>query len=220
MAQNKLAQFAELDTFQNVVQCIYRKEPFDHLFKGSWASGFFKNDNEIVLELGCGKGEYTVGMGRLDSSKNYLGFDLKGNRIWRGAKTAIDENLNNIGFIRGQLDKVCYFFAKDEISEIWITFPDPKPSKKDIRKRFTSPEMNERYRTFLKKDGRIHLKTDSEEMYAFTLETIALKAFTLHAHSPDIDIDYPDHTLLGIRTHYEKIWRAEGKPIRYICYSL
>jgi tRNA (guanine-N7-)-methyltransferase len=220
MAQNKMKQFAELDTFQNVVQCVFGKEATHHPMKGQWAKTFFKNEAEIVLELGCGKGEYTVAMGRMNKSGNYLGFDLKGNRIWRGAKTALQEGLENIGFIRGQLDKVTYFFDTNEISEIWITFPDPKPSKKDTRKRFTSPEMNERYRTFLKKGGKIHLKTDSVEMFEFTLETIASKGYNLHASSNNIDIDFPNHPLLDIRTHYEKIWRAEGKPIQYICYSL
>lgn len=219
MAKRKLQHFAEIETFPNVVQHMYGKENFDYPLKGRWAESFFGNGNPLVLELGCGKGEYSVGLARRHPERNYLGIDMKGNRIWRGAKTALEEGIRNVGFLRTQIDRVTNFFAPGEVSEIWITFPDPKPKKGDARKRFTSPEMVERYRRILQKDGLVHLKTDSDFNYRFTLETIHDNQFTLVRQSDDIDRDYPGEELLTIRTYYEMKFREKGMPIHYVCFK-
>ena len=203
MAKHKLQHFAELETFPNVIQHPFQKENFDHIIKGKWASDFFKNNHPITIELGCGKGEYTVELARIHPEKNFLGIDIKGNRIWRGAKTAHEEKMHNVGFIRTQIDRIENFFAPGEISEIWITFPDPKPKKGNARKRLTSKEMNAIYREILQPGGSIHLKTDSEFTHDFTREIIRENGFKIKRESHDIDKDYPGDELLRIRTYYE-----------------
>jgi tRNA (guanine-N7-)-methyltransferase len=218
MAKRKMQHFAELETFSNVIQYPFEKENFDHPLKGKWASEFFGNPHPIIIELGCGKGEYTVGLARKHPEFNYLGLDIKGNRIWRGAKTALEENLKNVGFIRSQVDRINNFFAKGEISGIWVTFPDPKPKKGNARKRLTSAEMTERYRSVLKPGGNIQLKTDSSFTYEFTLETIQENGFQLIRHSDDIDRDFPGDELLQIRTYYEQKFREQGFPIRFVSF--
>ena len=135
MGKNKLQHFAELDTFEHVIQFMYSEEDYDHPLKGKWNTDFFKNDQPITLEVGCGKGEYTVGLAKIHPDRNYIGLDLKGNRMWRGAKTALEDGMNNVGFLRTQADRILNFFAPGELAEIWVTFPDPKPKKGNARKR-------------------------------------------------------------------------------------
>lgn len=220
MPKRKLEHFRELETFSNVIQQPYYRENFDHPLKGKWGTEFFKNANPIVLELGCGKGEYSVGLARIHPDRNYIGIDIKGNRIWRGAKTALEEGLSNVGFIRTQVDRVANFFAPGEVAEIWVTFPDPKPKKGDARKRLTSKEMIECCRQILIPGGTISLKTDSTFNYDFTLETIRDNNYRLLRSSNDIDTDFPGDELLRIRTYYEMKFRGKGVRIHYICFSV
>jgi tRNA (guanine-N7-)-methyltransferase len=218
MAKNKLKHFAELDTFEHVIQHPYQKENFDHPLKGRWNGEFFKSPQPITLEVGCGKGEYTVGLARMHPERNFLGLDLKGNRIWRGARTALDEGMSNVGFIRSQAERIGNFFAPGELSEIWVTFPDPKPKKGDTRKRLTSIESNARYRDLLMPGGMVHLKTDSDFNVEFTLEVIRETEAELLRFSEDIDRDFPDDELVKIRTYYELMFRKKGVPIKLISY--
>jgi tRNA (guanine-N7-)-methyltransferase len=218
MAKHKLRNFAELETFSNVIQHMFLDADYDHTMKGNWAKGFFKNDNPITLELGCGKGEYCVGLARLHPERNYLGIDIKGNRLWRGAKTALEEGMSNVGFIRTQVDRINNLFAPGEIAEIWITFPDPKPKKGDARKRLTSKENTDRYRVLLSENGSVHLKTDSLFNVEFTQKMIDENGYRVLRSSADIDTDFPGDELLKIRTYYEQKFRAQGIPIHYIRY--
>jgi tRNA (guanine-N7-)-methyltransferase len=220
MAKRKLKNFAELETFDNVIQQTFKKENHDHPLKGKWQPDFFKNQQALTLELGCGKGEYSVALARKHPEKNYLGIDLKGNRIWRGAKTAIEEGMRNMGFIRTQIDRVFNFFAPNEVDEIWITFPDPQPQKTRASKRLTSPEFLDSYRKVLKKDGLVHLKTDSAFLFAYSLEVINNQNLEVIRVSHDIDKDFPGEELLEIRTYYETKFRETGVPINYVCFKL
>ncbi|MBX7201687.1 MAG: tRNA (guanosine(46)-N7)-methyltransferase TrmB [Bacteroidia bacterium] len=218
MAKRKLQQFAELATFTNVIQQPFGKENFDYPLKGNWGRDFFKNNHPIVLELGCGKGEYSVALARNHPEFNYIGLDIKGNRIWTGAKKALEDNLSNVGFIRSQVDRIGNFFAPGEIYGIWVTFPDPKPKKGNARKRLTSAEMVSIYQKVLRPGGQIQLKTDSTFNYDFTLETIRDNQYQLVRHSEDIDRDYPGEELLQIRTYYEQKFREKGFPIRFVSF--
>ena len=219
MAKRKLRNFAELETFPNVIQHMYKEDNWDHPLKGNWAKEFFHNDLPITLELGCGKGEYSVALARKHPERNYIGIDIKGNRMWRGAKTAIEEGMTNVAFIRTQVDRVLNFFAPGEISEIWVTFPDPKPKPGDARKRLTSYENSERYREILVQGGTVNLKTDSVFNVEFTLETIKANNYRIVRSSHDIDKDFPGEELMMIRTYYETKFRKEGIPIHYISYT-
>lgn len=220
MAKRKLQNFAELETFEHVIQHPFEKDDFDHPLKGKWASEFFKNNKPITLELGCGKGEYTVALAQKHPERNYLGVDIKGSRIWRGAKTAFEENMQNVGFIRTQIDRITNFFIPGEIDEIWVTFPDPQPQKTRIRKRLTSPPFLDRYRQILKPGGIVHLKTDSAFLFAYTEEVIAEQKLEVLRISHDIDKDFPGDELLEIRTFYEMKFRQTGVPINYVKFKL
>ncbi|MBX7205335.1 MAG: tRNA (guanosine(46)-N7)-methyltransferase TrmB [Bacteroidia bacterium] len=211
MAKKKLQRFAELNTFSNTFQ-------FPKDIKGTWHTEVFKNNNPIVLELGCGKGEYTIGQARRFPEKNFIGCDIKGNRIWRGAKTALDEGLNNAAFLRTQIEQIAEYFAPGEVSEIWITFPDPQPNKPKTKRRLTSAQFTERYRQFLHPQGTINLKTDSRLLYEFTLEKIAEKKLTLLAHTDDLYHSPLLNEVLEIQTYYEGLFRAKGMPIHYVQY--
>ncbi|MFN4122541.1 MAG: tRNA (guanosine(46)-N7)-methyltransferase TrmB [Flavobacteriales bacterium] len=215
MAKRKLKSFEELETFSNVIQRVFQAEDFDHPRKGKWHD-YFENNNPIVLELGCGKGEYTVGLARKYPEKNFIGIDIKGARIWRGAKTALEENLQNVAFIRTQVDRIYNFFSPNEVSEIWITFPDPQSQKTRERKRLTSPNFLYRYRRVLKPDGLIHLKTDNHDFFMYTLEIIRENKLELLRHSFDINKDFPNDELLAIETYYESKFRKKGIPIKYL----
>jgi tRNA (guanine-N7-)-methyltransferase len=212
MGQKKLERFAELDTFKNVLQ-------FPKEISGKW-NAFFHNNNPITLELACGKGEYAVGLGRLYPDRNFIGVDLKGNRIWVGAKKALNENLQNVGFLRTQIDQVADYFSKNEVSEVWITFPDPQLRKSKARKRLTHPKFLRLYQQFLVPGGLIHLKTDSPDLYEFTKLVIALYGCVLHNDYEDTykqDGIVPE---LRIQTHYESLDIAGSNRIHYLCFSL
>lgn len=217
-SKNKLKRFKENETFKNVVQ-PKREDLVDTQFplKGKWNKDFFKNDNPIVLELGCGKGEYSVELARKYPEKNFLGIDIKGARFWRGAKTALEENLNNVGFMRTQIELVEYAFAKAEISEIWITFPDPQIKYKRTKHRMTNTEFLQKYKNILTPNGTINLKTDSEFMHGYTLGLLHGEGHEiLHANHNVYKNEYSPEEVTGIQTFYEKQYLEQGKPITYI----
>ena len=220
MGKRKLKNFAELLTFPNVVQKTYTTDNEDHALKGKWNKDFFDKEQPIVLELGCGKGEYTIGMARLNPEKNYLGIDLKGSRVWRGAKSAIDENLKQVGFLRTQIDRLPHFFDANEVSEIWITFPDPQPQQGRERKRLTSPEFITRYETFCKPNALIHFKTDNRFLFDYTIEVLRTLGKKIVRKEFHVHRDFPNHDLFNILTHYEDIYMKAGKPIHYLCFEI
>lgn len=212
MAQKKLVRFAELDTFTNVLQ-------YPEGMQGKWAD-FFKNSNPITLELACGKGEYAVGLGRMYPQRNFIGVDVKGNRIWRGAKTALQEGLHNVGFLRTQMDRVTEYFAKDEVREIWITFPDPQLRLSKIKKRLTHPKFLRLYKQFLQPGGLVHLKTDSPNLYNFTKAVIQLYQFELLEDNADVHAGTNINPELLIKTHYESLDIAGSNKVHYLCFKL
>jgi tRNA (guanine-N7-)-methyltransferase len=212
MGQKKLIRFAELETFHNVLQ-------FPRDMPGKWSS-FFKNDNPISLELACGKGEYAVGLGTLYPGRNMVGVDLKGNRIWVGAKKALSQNLNNVAFLRTQIDLISTYFGKDEINEIWITFPDPQLRMSKAKKRLTHPKFLRLYQQFLVPGGFIHLKTDSPSLYQFTKWVIELYGCTIHTDIPDVYKEDNIAEELKIKTHYESLDIAGHNRVHYLKFSL
>lgn len=188
--------------------------------KSAWHT-FFKNKNPITLELGCGKGEYTVSLAQIHPQRNFIGLDIKGARFWKGAKYAQEHRLHNVAFIRTRIDQINHFFSShDNIEEIWITFPDPQLRESKEKKRLTSPIFLNRYRQFAKPGTIVHLKTDSVELYQYTLEVIEEAKLQTINKSRDIDADYANHPVLAIQTHYESIWRKQGKPIHYLAFVL
>jgi len=217
VAKNKLVKFADMETFNNVLQVTFSDvNQKDHPIKGNWNRDFFRNDHPIILELGCGKGEYTVGLAEIDPSRNYIGIDIKGSRMWNGAKKALDAGLTNVGFLRTHIEMIHQFFAPGEVSEIWLTFPDPQMKK--VRKRLTSTRFIELYRKFLRPDGVIHLKTDSNFQYTYTVEMAKINGFRILSNNNDIyDSDSIDKTL-RIKTFYEKQWIGRGITIKYISF--
>ena len=221
-SKNKLKRFRENEKFDNVIQPS-REELTDNLFglKGKWSQEFFKNDHPIVLELGCGKGEYTVELARQNPEKNFIGIDIKGARFWRGAKTAIEEGLENVAFVRTQIELIEYVFAVNEVSEIWITFPDPQIKYKRTKHRLTNPEFLQRYKNVLKEDGIMHLKTDSEFMHGYTLGLLHGEGHEiLYAHHDIYKNEYSPKEVTGIQTFYEKQYLEKGKPITYIQFKI
>lgn len=221
MAKRKTHKFAEVSTFPNVLQPIkaqYLRDGFD--LKGNWASSFFENNNPIVLELGCGKGEYTIALAQKYPDKNFIGIDIKGERIWRGSKTALEENISNVAFLRIPIEMVELFFAASEVSEIWITFPDPQPNKPRIKKRLTSPAFLERYAKLLKPSGIIHLKTDSAPLFDYTLETIKDNGHHLQIETHDLYHSMVSGDVLETQTHYENLFLKKGIPICYLRFLL
>jgi tRNA (guanine-N7-)-methyltransferase len=219
MGKNKYKRFTENETFTLLFQ-----PPFEAVFKndfhlkGQWREAFFKNTHPLVLELGCGRGEYTVALARRYPDRNFIGIDRKGARLWRGAKTATEEPLPNVAFIRTRIDFITSFFAPGEVDEIWITFPDPQPVRP--RKRLSSGRFLARYAQFLKPGGNIHLKTDNRALHEYT------KALALHnglplyeAHSDIYGAARADE-ILSIRTHYEELFLRKGLPITYCRFGL
>jgi len=212
MGQKKLIRFAELKTFPNVLQ--YRED-----IKGKW-NKFFQNDHPVILELACGKGEYAVGLGQLFPEKNFIGIDQKGNRIWVGAKKALQLNLTNVAFLRIQIDRINKYFAAGEVNEIWITFPDPQLRTGKAKKRLTHPKFLRFYKEFLTANGFIHLKTDSPHLYRFTkliIEKYDCKMLE------DIDNLYSNDNFgdeLKIKTHYESLDIAGSNRVHYLKFSL
>ena len=223
MGKGKLAKFAEMETFNNVFQYPYSvidNVPFE--MKGKWREEFFKNDNPIVLELGCGKGEYAVGMARMFPNINFIGVDIKGARMWTGAKAAIEEGLPNVAFLRTNIEIIDRFFADGEVQEIWLTFSDPQ--MKNERKRLTSTYFMERYRRFLVDGGLIHLKTDSNFLFTYTTYMTERNSLPVLFRTEDLyhteGLDAQTATILGIQTYYESQWIERGLDIRYMKFGL
>jgi tRNA (guanine-N7-)-methyltransferase len=212
MGQKKLIRFTEIKSFSNVLEY-----PTD--MKGKW-NEFFKNNHPITLELACGKGEYAVGLGRLYTDRNFLGVDIKGNRIWRGAKTAIDEGLTNVAFLRSHIDKITEYFNANEVAEIWITFPDPQLRLSRAKKRLTHPRYLRLYQQILRKDGLVNLKTDSPDLYQFTKIVIELFGIELLKDLDNVYATSDTHPDLKIQTHYEKLDIAQSNKIHYLQFKL
>ena len=219
MTQNKLQRFAEIKTFPNVFEFLWTERLTDFRLRGTWNRDFFRNEHPIVLELGCGKGEYTIALAEKYPEKNFIGMDIKGNRIWKGAKTAIEKKLGNVAFLRSQIDFIERCFAPGEVDEIWITFPDPQPKKE--RKRLTHPIFLARYRKILKPGGILHLKTDSLELHEYTLEVIAEHKIPLLDATADLygTMNTGRAEAGSVKTHYENLFTAEGKKITYLKFS-
>ena len=225
MGKNKLKRFADMENMPGVFQPtmeMVENDSFD--LKGNWREDFFKNNHPIVLELGCGKGEYTVGLGKKYPQKNYIGLDIKGARMWEGANTVREEGLNNIAWVRTRIEFVDAFFGKDEVDEIWLTFSDPQPNKP--RKRLSSKLFLDRYRKFLKPGGLIHLKTDNDLLFASTLQEVEEvggeifeQTWDLYGEMPD-DLDRNTQEILSIKTHYEKLFSEKGYKIKYCRFRL
>jgi tRNA (guanine-N7-)-methyltransferase len=227
--KKKLIRFADNKLFPNVFEPplleFFDKEKgevYKHKLAGKWRSEVFKNDNPIVLELGCGKGEYSVGLGKKFPNVNYIGIDIKGARIWFGAKESLDLDLKNIAFLRTRIDFVNAFFEKEEVDEIWITFPDPQPKDDWEEKRLTSKTFVAKYQKILKKEGVIHLKTDSAFLYENTLEVIKENKFNLLHYNKDIYLDNLEEydsemrDILNIKTYYEGVFSKKGHLITYL----
>ncbi len=212
MGQKKLVRFAEIETFKNVLQ-------FPQDIAGKWKD-FFSNSHPITLELACGKGEYALGLGRLYPERNFIGVDLKGNRIWVGAKKAIKENLTNVGFLRTQIDLIATYFAPGEVAEIWITFPDPQLRLSKAKKRLTHPKFLRLYQQFLSPGGCIHLKTDSPDLYRFTKLVTELYGCTVLQDSDDVYSQAQISEELRIKTHYESLDIAGSNRIHYLQFTL
>lgn len=221
MGKNKLARFDEMLTFDRVIQPEF-EEVFnrDHPLRGKWSSEIFRNNHPIVLELGCGKGEYTIGLAKAFPEKNYLGVDIKGARIWKGAKQANRENILNAAFLRTRIEFISSFFAPGEISEIWLTFPDPQLKKRRNKKRLSGPVFLRLYQKFLLDKGIIHLKTDNQELYSFTRDLARYNSFEILNDTPDLYSDFDNHEILGIKTFYESQYLSRGIPIKYLSFRL
>jgi tRNA (guanine-N7-)-methyltransferase len=220
VGKNKLARWTEFGSYDNVIQPLIEDVAGkDHPIKGRWNSELFKNNNPIVLELGCGKGEYSVGLAENFPDKNFIGIDIKGARMWRGAKTANEKNLPNVAFLRTRIEFINSFFSREEVDEIWITFPDPHPGARNSNKRLTSPWFLNTYRLFLKDKGLIHLKTDNKELYEFTMRTLAYNNLQTIFSTDDLYSEQSDN-ILSIKTHYEKIYLTSGIRITYLSFRL
>lgn len=227
MSKNKLSKFADMAKYPHVFQPEDMgpdtSAPFK--FKGNWNELFFKNANPIVLELGCGRGEYTVGLARRFPDKNFIGIDIKGARMWTGATEALSEELKNVAFLRTKIEFADKYFGAEEISEIWLTFSDPQMKKPT--KRLTSTFFLNRYRNFLVDNGQIHVKTDSNFLFTYTSCMLQCNGITPTSHTRDLygdsanrEVDDETMRLLQIKTYYEQQWLSRGIPIKYLCFRL
>ena len=223
MGKGKLEKFAEMETFKNVFQypfSVLENVPFD--MKGHWCDDYFKNNHPIVLELGCGKGEYTVGLARLFPDVNFIGVDIKGARMWTGAKQALAEGLDNVAFLRTNIEMIDRFFAQDEVREIWLTFSDPQ--MKNARKRLSSTYFMNRYRRLLVDGGVVHLKTDSNFLFTYTSLMVEKNQLPLLQKTADLyhtaEVDEATRCILSIQTYYESMWMERGLNIKYIKFRL
>ena len=220
-SKNKLKRFIQNESFSNVIQ-PKREELLSKNFnyKGNWNSLYFKNNNPIIIELGCGRGEYTVNLAKLNPDKNYIGIDIKGARFWRGAKTSIDEKLDNVVFLRTQIELINLVFGKDEVDEIWLTFPDPQIKYQRTKHRLTNPFFMNLYKKILKNKGIVHLKTDSEFLHGYTLGI--LKSFSINLIFSNHDIYKNNNApseVINIKTHYEKLFLESNKNISYLSFT-
>ncbi len=218
-----MAKFADMASYPHVFEyphSVAEQVPFE--MKGHWREQFFKNDNPIVLELGCGRGEYTVGLGRMCADKNFIGIDIKGARMWTGATDSLREGMTNVAFLRTNIEIIDRFFAPGEVDEIWITFPDPQMKK--VTKRLTSTAFLQRYASFLKPDGIVHLKTDSNFLYTYTDALVKVNDLPVEVNNTDIygssDEFRMQNSELNIRTYYEQQWLDRGLTIKYIKFHL
>jgi len=223
MVKNKIQRFAEIETFENVFHHLQMEKAIpDFHLKGNWRQAYFKNNNPLVLELGCGKGEYTIGLAEEFPAKNFVGIDLKGNRIWRGACTALENNMPNVAFLRTRIENIYTAFSKGEVSEIWITFPDPQPQLGRAKKRLTSPRFLDYYNTILIPGGTVHLKTDSKPLYEYTLETLQERKHTIIDSTDDLygDTTQRNGSLKDIKTYYEQKFSKLGFKICYLSWTM
>lgn len=221
MGKGKLAKFAENETFENVFQPeVTDFINFTHPLKGNWNKDVFKNDNPIVLELGCGKGEYTVGLGRMFPDRNFIGVDIKGARIWTGAKSSNLEQMKNVAFLRTRIEIISSFFAKNEVSEIWITFPDPQMKKRRAKKRLTSSLFLSMYQGLLADNGCINLKTDSRFLYRYSCEVAKQNSLQIERQTADLYNEPWLDDVLQIKTYYEQLHIDDGNTIHYLKFRL
>lgn len=223
MAKRKLERFAENATFTHFFQPSWDDMQAGFALRGCWLQGFFHNHHPIIIELGCGKGEYTVGLAEKYPENNYIGLDKKGARMWRGAKTSKENSLPNVAFVRVQVQNLGEVFGPDEVDEIWITFPEPQPNSPRIKKRFTSPQLIDRYRKILKPCGIIHLKTDNDVFYDYSLEMIRESGHELLYSTDDLYDHVEDEEVkdvIPVKTHYEKMWLEKGLKIKYLRFKL
>lgn len=219
MGKNKLAKFGEMERFENVIQVPFRDLKDEGFYlKNNWGTGFFKNENPIILELGCGKGEYTVELAEKNPHSNYIGVDIKGARIYTGAKLALEKGLKNVAFLRTNIEIINEFFGEQEVAEIWLTFPDPQMKK--TRKRLTSTSFLNLYKQFLKTDGIVHLKTDSNFQFTYTSALVHLNKFEIVAETNNLYNSGILTETLQIKTFYEKQWLSRGITIKYIAFKL
>jgi len=220
LAKNKLRKFAQMKDYPHVEEPEMELLKQGYVLKGNWKKEFFKNNNPLVLELGCGMGEYSVGLAEKYLEKNFLGIDIKGARMWQGAIESLEKEMKNVGFLRIRIDWIEMCFAENEVDEIWITFPDPQLKKRRGTKRLIHPEFLKRYASILKKDSPLHLKTDSQFLHGFTLGVIAAAGHILEDSTNDLYNDDTKREHMEIKTHYEQIYLDKGLPITYLKFRL
>jgi tRNA (guanine-N7-)-methyltransferase len=217
MGRKKLERFKANEENRNVIQP--GKEIYSTI-KGTWKQGFFQNDKPLVVELACGRGEFAVGLARVTPDKNFIGVDIKGSRIWKGSTMAMEENLQNVAFLRAQIEQLDQYFEPNEIDQLWITFPDPRPKDRDEKRRLTSPRFLEMFKVLVKTDGKVHFKTDNTGLYEYTLEILNGRSDTeIIKQTPDFyDSSWKDDHF-GIKTRYEKMFSEKGEKIKYISFQ-
>ena len=220
MAKNKLKKFDQMETYPHVKQPDLKVLGEGYEMKGNWKKEFFKNENPLVLELGCGMGEYSVGLAEKYPEKNFLGIDIKGARMWQGAIESLEKEMKNVGFLRIRIDWIEKCFSENEVDEIWITFPDPQLKKRRGTKRLTHPDFLKRYQSILTKNAPIHLKTDSQFLHGFTLGVIASAGHILEDSTNDLYNDHTKREHMEIKTHYEQIYLDKGLSITYLRFRL
>lgn len=220
MGKNKLQRFKEIAGFDHVFEQTDFQNRESGELRGHWNSAVFGNMNPIVLELACGKGEYTVELAGLYPERNFIGIDIKGARIWKGAKRVLERELNNVRFLRIYIDHLATYFGEAEVDEMWITFPDPYPRKSNRSKRLSSPKFLAIYRNILKRGGTIHFKTDSDKLFEYTRQILEAEKYMVLDLVRDVYSERPDDPLLTIQTYYEKKHLAAGKKIKYVKFKL
>jgi tRNA (guanine-N7-)-methyltransferase len=220
VGKNKISRFEENLTFSHLFQRSFEELRDGFHLQGKWHSEYFGNNNPIILELGCGKGEYTVGLASRYPDKNFIGVDIKGARMWVGCKKAKELGLKNVAFIRTRIELIEHFFGSDEVSEIWLTFSDPQPRKSRRKKRLSSPQFLQRYSSFLKDDNLIHMKTDNRPLFDYTMKVIEEFGHKKGFVSFDVYNDGAPPEVMEIQTFYEQIWREEGRTIHYLNFRM